>query len=65
MSKPDEELPPVVTREQASAAGLIAAFLFFGLAVGAFFILNAYWPAAKVITKVAPSADSHRLPQNP
>lgn len=57
MSRLDEDLPPSVTPQEASGAGLIAAFLIFGLTLGAFFLLNAYWPAAKVITKAVPTID--------
>jgi hypothetical protein len=54
----DEETPPTtISREQASAAGLLAAILFFVLAVCLFIAVNAYWPAAQMIVK--PSTNIH------
>lgn len=65
MSKLDEHYPPTVTPQEASGAGLIAAFLIFGLAVSAFFLLNTYWPATKAITKAVPTTESDSSSKRP
>jgi hypothetical protein len=44
-----EKTPPAVSREQASAAGLLAAILFFFLAVAGFVVVNRYWPAVRTV----------------
>jgi hypothetical protein len=59
MRKFREKLPPSVTHREASAAGLVVAFLLFGTVVGAFVLVNAFRPVAQAITKtVSNSADS-------
>lgn len=60
----EEELSATISREKASAAGLLAAALFFALAVGAFVVLNVFWPAAQIITKPKPDIPDSGLPKN-
>ncbi len=55
MQKYEQEPQPAVSREQASAAGLIVVFLFFGLLAGSAILLNACWPAVQLVARTAPN----------
>ena len=57
MNRPEQEPREGVSWEQASGAGLIAAFLLFALAAGAFVVINLYWSEIPFIAPNSSHAD--------
>jgi hypothetical protein len=51
-----EKSSPAVSPAQASAAGLLVAFLLFALAGASFVVVNLYWPAVRNVV-TPPSKD--------